>query len=441
MLRHSSLAPGAGTCRGNRPSRGLAALVATALTWLLAVSALYAQLDYNQRKSLKDAVYYLRQIEANLDQVTEQAKGADARTAPQVQANIDGLNKWLKYANDRLDKLPGEDSAVKAAKERAAAAAKAIGGLQGAVEQGAAESADAVRDEERQLADDIDKFKVWGQLFGSPQHQFDHKLEDALSAAGNLEEVKAEVAAIEERWPRLFDKKNRERRARDLKAAKSYFDRAFPPFERYVDNLRVGLPGKMEAHFTQIGTMVQTGVAEQRPQYFTGGIPQQVEAAERSLKIFEALDPAGAKPFAARLAALNGQIDTAQRDLSESIIQGNQVPQKRYSGPDIEELRALAAAAWAKENPGDTVLKIVFNTPGWSRVTRWQWSEGYKAWQKVDYSKIQPKIIVVHDARLAAVYPIDIYKDHMKGDRVHAKPWEKEENPDLRMVLLLDRVK
>ena len=31
-------------------------------------------------------------------------------------------------------------------------------------------------------------------------------------------------------------------------------------------------------------------------------------------------------------------------------------------------------------------------------------------------------LIVVHDAGLATVYPIDIYKDHMKYDRVHATP-------------------
>ena len=74
-------------------------------------------------------------------------------------------------------------------------------------------------------------------------------------------------------------------------------------------------------------------------------------------------------------------------------------------------------------------------------MTRWPWSEGYRAWQKVDYSKIQPKIIVAHDARLAAIYPIDIYQDHMKNNRVHATPWQKEENPDLRMLVLLERIR
>ena len=107
----------------------------------------------------------------------------------------------------------------------------------------------------------------------------------------------------------------------------------------------------------------------------------------------------------------------------------------------MEDLRTLAREAWVEQHPKDRILGIVFNTPGWSRVTRWQWSEGYKAWEKVDYSKIQPKIIVVHDERLAVVYPIDIYMDHMKYDRVHATPWEKENEPDLRTLVLLERVK
>jgi hypothetical protein len=291
------------------------------------------------------------------------------------------------------------------------------------------------------LADDLDKLKTWGKLFANPQFQFANRLDDALAAAGYLEQIEAEVAAIEQRWPKLLERNNRERDARNLKAAKSYFDRSFPPFKQYVANLKESLPDKMRGHWAQIESMMQTAVDKKLPAYFTGGIPQQVGEAERSMKIFRSIDPAVAEPFAAELDALNKRIAAAQLSLSESIVQNNQVPRPQYAGPDIAELDALARTAWTKKNPETPILKIVFNTPGWSRVTRWQWSQGYKAWEKVDYSKIQPKVIVAHDERLAAVYPVDIYKDHMKGDRLRAAPWPKEEKPDVRMLLLLERVR
>ena len=413
------------------------------LALALLTPAAYAQpaLDYRQREELKNADYYLRQVEGGLVSVTQQVDAAHAGNAQQAQAGIEQLRQRLGYANDRLDKLPADHADVKASVQRANAAATAIEELQARLDSRVSETADAVQSEAEQLAGDIDKLKSWGALFANPKHQFDYQLDDALAAAGHLEEVEAEVASIEGRWPRLFDQQNRERAARDLRAAKSYFDRSFPAFRQYVDQLTPALPDQMRAHLDQTAAMVKTAVAEKRHLYFTGGIPQQVEQAERTLRIFQALDAAGAQPFADDLASLEEDIVDAQRALRESIIQGNQPPTPNYAGSDVEDLRAIAREAWVERHPDDRILGIVFNTPGWTRVTRWQWSEGYKAWEKVDYSKIQPKIIIEHDARLATVYPIDIYKDHMKQDRVHATPWEKEEDPDVRMLVLLERVK
>ena len=56
----------------------------------------------------------------------------------------------------------------------------------------------------------------------------------------------------------------------------------------------------------------------------------------------------------------------------------------------------------------------------WTRTTKWQWSNG--AFYKVDTSKIQVQLLVKYNDKLAVIRPINIYKNHMKGDTIASFP-------------------
>ena len=92
--------------------------------------------------------------------------------------------------------------------------------------------------------------------------------------------------------------------------------------------------------------------------------------------------------------------------------------------------------------PDDTqIVAVIFNTEGWSRTTRWDWSEANKGFYKVDYDHIQPKLFYKLNDTQAVSVPVEIYKDYMKEGRIAVKPWEMERDPSVTSIYLLDALK
>jgi len=84
---------------------------------------------------------------------------------------------------------------------------------------------------------------------------------------------------------------------------------------------------------------------------------------------------------------------------------------------------------------------VIFNTQGWSRTTRWDWSKGSQGFNKVDYDYIQPKLFYKLDDTHAIEMPVDVYKDYMNDGRIVVKPWEVEKDQPVTRTYLLEKMK
>ena len=86
------------------------------------------------------------------------------------------------------------------------------------------------------------------------------------------------------------------------------------------------------------------------------------------------------------------------------------------------------------------VLTACIPSQAWERSTRWEWSAG--AFHKVDKSHIQVQLIVKHDDKLAVIRPVNLYKNHLKGDTINAWSMDAiEDELQPHRFMLLGKVK
>ena len=176
--------------------------------------------------------------------------------------------------------------------------------------------------------------------------------------------------------------------------------------------------------------LIDEGVAERKPLYFRddGGVPQHLENAENFIRLARAVDADSAAPLVERYAALKQKADAAGKSLQAEIIAGNKPPADAYSGSDHDELAAGARAAWAEAHPDDEIVKVVIPTADWDRETKWTWWRD--AFYFTDVSSLQASVIIKAKSETGEpelhYWPVNIRKDHEKGDAVTYSPWEKE---------------
>jgi hypothetical protein len=103
---------------------------------------------------------------------------------------------------------------------------------------------------------------------------------------------------------------------------------------------------------------------------------------------------------------------------------------------------AIALDGWKHQQPKCEVLAVRIPSEAWSRDTRWSYSNG--TWYLVDVSSLQVRLIVADesDATLAVDRPINVRKDHQKGDTLIGVPLHSfEEALQPQQFLLRSRVK
>lgn len=401
-----------------------------------------AGLEYKYRASYKNTEYYLNQIEGNLDQVRSQVSVATAKDGPQAQANIDALRKSLTNAKSNLSKLPApsELALTQPLHDRVAAAEQAINALQVTLDERIKGTRAAVNAEAAAIAADTDKLIEWGKMFADAEGAFNNEPEAALMLVERMADVESEWQVIQQRRAALLDPANQGEEGRTIQAAAGYFQRSPPRFKEYMAMLARDLPAQIGEQQTRCAEAIARSVTGKDVALLAGTKVDLDRTGDR-VRLRSGIDANAGAPVAAEQARIAALWTETSKTLRDDIIKGNQPPQPEYAGDDVPALRALALKRWAELHPKDTVLAVVFNTPGWKRTTRWDWHASSKSFNKVDYSSIQPKIIVQFDDTLALVVPVDITKDHLQGDLIRVSPWEREANPDPRNLLPIDRVR
>lgn len=403
-----------------------------------------SKLDYRQEEKLKNARYYLKEVEPRAERIFELTAGTlDAEAIAEALEQMKFVRQRLALVVENLNTLPGENAAVAAESQKYNALLEKLVAAQETIEKAAPEADKQMAALRQQMEDDLAMVESWSASLGDPQALFNNRPDDAIAVVGQLPQMRQALGAMQQRWTSRATAKPNDRAAGDMVRKLKYVDGNLAQLETYTRDLATNLPTRIGADLEQVNRLIETAVTEKRPAYFgpDGGIAQQFGFAEQRLKLLQAIDPAAAAQSETLVASTRAKSRAAQESLAQDIINANKRPPERYTGADVEDLRKRVIAAWKEAHPNDEVVAVVFNTEGWSRTTRWDWSKGNQAFSKVDYDYIQPKLFYKLDDTRAVQVPVEIYKDYMKDQRLVIKPWEKEAEPSVTSIYLLQNLR
>lgn len=406
------------------------------------------RLDYRQEQLLKDARFALRELQGQAAALTalvaELKTVADERTIDHrlVQRGVNTIavaDRRTKEARDKLAGLPADGRGVPAAQAELAEAVAAVEAARQFLPP-LHERLAALTDPANHatLVADTQRLRELGSMYADTQvfHQ------DRARAATLIREAAA-AAAEHERLAKVYATLIQQRtpEGQQLESAGKFFNEKFAAFAAAAKEQQGTLPAQIEADLADARKLAAEAVAERKPAFFTGGIPQRLGWAEEKLALYAALDPEGGAKLEEKLAQTRQELKQAQAALKEQIIAANELPPDRYTGGDRAELARLATEAWKKVAPDADVLAIRIPSAAWEREVLWRNQTG-STWYKIDRSRLQVQLVVRQDDKLAVVRPIDLWKDHLSEDRIKAFPFH-EAGAELQPqdYLLLEKVK
>ena len=404
------------------------------------------KLHYTQEELLKNANWYLRETNGYADKaaaVVARLDGADNKPVhSEVVAAMGDIETGMKkhaLAVEYINQLPGDHPLVRQAADAVNQAGDRLGAL--ASRLGAADAElgklagignypDYDKDLEL-LGDFIRRYNDFNLAAQQPE-----ELARVIAEDG---QVLAEIQRIAKTYLPLVEQKTAE--SERIERQFNYFQEKRGAFAAALIEYKNGLPDEFESDIKEALEIAKQGVAEQKPLFFgkDSGIEQRLGWAEQKLIVLRAFSEEEAKFYAERLAEVRTQVNYMAKALEGKIIQENTLPPNRYTDGDRDALIELAKEAWARQQADAEVLTACIPSQAWERSTRWEWSAG--AFHKVDKSHIQVQLIVKHDDKLAVIRPVNLYKNHLKGDTINAWSMDAIEDELIpQRFLMLEKV-
>jgi len=404
------------------------------------------KLDYRQEEAFKGATYNLSQVEgyANaLDELGAKINNAADKTAIDFRSVVQGMNtitearRKLGFANDTLAQLPANGRGVAEAVEKHKSLTARID---------ATEKALTPLNKQLQGTIDINNYPEFGddrKRLNELAQMFNTTIiQSNKPAAGEV--VKQADAARDER-NRIMTKyadflKQETEAGKQIAGSANHFDSNFKAFADAVGKWAQSAPQEIEADIKQVTEMAATAVADQKPAWFNGGIPQRVTFVEEKVNLYAAVDPVAAKAYIEKFETLRGQIKQEQAKLSEGIIAANELPPDRYRGEDRAALEEMAIQQWKTVEPNAQVLKICIPGAEWDRESKWRLENA--TWYKIDRSKLQAQLIIAKDDRLAVSRPVNLWIDHVNNDKRTATNFDDiKDDVEPRRFILREKVR
>ncbi|CAN5702654.1 hypothetical protein BH09PLA1_BH09PLA1_27100 [soil metagenome] len=402
------------------------------------------KLDYKQEEQLKNARFHMKEVEPRTNRIFELTAGKlDAEAIAEALDLMKFVQQRMGYTVNLLNALPAENPEVAAESKQYNELLAKLVTAQDAIAKASPEADKQMAELGQQMTDDLAMVDSWSKSLGNPQALFDNRPDDAIAAVGQLPQMREAMGAMQQRWTARATEKPNDRTAADMVRKLKYVDGQLTDLEKYTAELARTLPERIASDLAEADKLIATAVSERRPMYFgpDSGIAQQLKFAEHRAKMLNAIDPAAAATAEKSLGATREKSREAQKSLAQDIIKFNNKPAERYSGADKEDLRQRVIANWKESHPNEQIVAVIFNTEGWSRTTRWDWSKGNQGFEKVDYEHIQPKLFYKFDDTHAVEMPVEVYKDYMKNERIVVKPWEIEKDPPVMRMYLLENLK
>lgn len=405
------------------------------------------KLDYKQVEQLKHAHYYIREIagiDAALKEVVAQANATENKSTfdhtvlQQAVASVNKAADRIKKVRTHLDPLPADGRGVKAAHDDLRKTLVSIDASRKTLAPIHEHVMSLINPGNYpKLAQDLDRLRELSAMYANPRVLMEDPERGALLVSDAQAATEERERLVKEYAIFITQKTATGKR---LFGLNRHFVEQWYNFAAAAKERKEALPLEIQAELDETTSIAKEAVEEEKPAFFTGGIPHRLEAAERKLVLLTALDPAGGAGFEKKIAAIRVKLREQEDSLREAIIKSNRLPENAYGGADREEVGKLATAAWKKVQPDAEILAIRIPSPAWKHELIWRNQTG--SWYKIDRSRLQVQLVVKHDDKLASIQPINLWKDHLKGDSINAFPLH-EKGYELRPqnFMLLKRVK
>lgn len=406
-------------------------------------------LNYQQEEALRGANFNIREVQGNA-QTLETRTAALRAVADQLSINhreVSGLLSMVEnarrksgFASTTLDQLPADGRGVAQARQTLAGADAKVAS--------AAEYLSALNTTLQHLINpanypefnaDADRLRELAIMFAEPQMLVTER-QRAAEAFKQAAAAERECRMLAERYSRLIQQQT-EQGVR-IEGITTGFVRNHAAFVAAAKAEAARLPEQIRADLATARKYADDAVAEQKPLWFTGGIPQVMGFAAEKLDLLAAIDPAAAAPLRAELQQAEAQLKKQAESLRELIIRENQMPADVFAGPDREQAIKTAVSGWRVQQPEFDLLKVRIPAEAWARETKWTYSNG--TWYFSDRSRLQVRLLIADpsNSELAIDRAINVWKDHQKGDTMIGVPlWGIEDELQPHHYLLRAKIR
>ncbi len=407
------------------------------------------KLNYQQEEILSGASFNLREVEGGANALTaaleklrevEDQLTIDFRDVDGLMGVIENARRKAGFVTDALDKLPADGMGVPEVRQQLVNADAKI--------STAADFLRPLNDKLKKLIDpagypefdaDLNRLRDLSRMFAD-RMIFQTNLPLAAETIKQADAARDEAIRIAKKYVRLMDQRTDQ--GRSIEGVGNGLLGNLESFLQEAEVLKETLPDAIREHMAEARQYASEAVAEQKPMWFTGGIPQVMGFAEEKVTLLSALDEDAGQAMQAELEATKEELQDQADSLRELIIRENKLPKDEFKGEDREHAIKTALSGWKVQQEEFEVLAVRIPAEQWSRETKWTYSNG--TWYFSDRSKLQVRLIVAdhENPELAIDRPINVWKDHQKGDSMIGVPlWGFEDKLQPSSYLLRSNAK
>ena len=408
------------------------------------------KLGYPHADNFKGTLFTLRRVEADTLSLTTLIEGlqpiedqltVNHRTTMNAMAKITETRRQAGFVRDGLDKIPSNGEGVAEAEERLVNARSSVDRVEAYIKPLNAQLLNMINPVNYpEFNKDVKRLRELSVAYVNPEFQFRESREAAAEAYLQRDAAKAECIRVAQLYKRLMEQETDQ--GKQVEGIGNGFLKQHAVFLLAADAQKLSLPTEIRKDLADSDQYANDAVQNQKPLWFTGGIPQRMGWAEEKLALLLVLDPDGAVAMQSEVNEMKSSLKERADSLKELIIRENPLPNDRYVGADRDAVIAIAKDGWKHQEADFELLAVRIPAESWSRSTKWTYSNG--TWYFVDVSTLQVRLIVADKSNpdQAIDRPINVRKDHQSGDKLIGVPMRSfEESLEPSEYLLRNKIK
>ncbi len=340
---------------------------------------------------------------------------------PTLQGDADAINKLVNRMNEALALRTASIEKAMAALTAADEAMKAAGGIE-------------------KIQADMERLDSLGYQYSQFRRELTDVPAEALRLLQQYPQVVAEYGRMEKDYAAFLQQNNADTAAlkREMAEVKQRLDDVVPAAREKLGAVFL----RAEQEVEEMEAAIAEGERERNPHYFlkNGSVENETEDAKLHLQLLTAIHAETASDLVQRYGQGQKKAEGLKAELKSEIIAANLGYGNGYRGPEREAMVAGARRLFEREHPGETIVDIRVPDVKWDRSTRWYHS--VDEWRLIDQSSHQAIVVYEGAAEDGSpeyhMLPIDVTKDHVKGDELRFSPWPRRpvEAMELRMRML-----